>query len=409
MTTFREYRDEINRIFKYYSRGGFVDYYYCGRLYSDMAKLMEDATEELSSRGEYKELFDLTNKAFLKWGNTDKDDSDGYTQDFVYYVQQAWDKVYEAEDPAIPHAKMYKWFQDHINGSVIDYMEEYLYEYLIHHFQKPELLQKKYAFLERRIAEEQQKKDDRRYNYQLNACQEYLLLVMADMQKPIEEIREYAKKAKVYSYRETLAEIEKRYGNMDAVISLYHELAEEEDQRGWARENWHIKLKDIYNEQGNEEKYREELLFAMLLNVGNADLWKEFKGGYTAEEWPEACGKMFSLARDGDWRFFPWYALENRYDLIMDGIEKRQSTDYLKQYEKELKKRYPDRCLKVLSEDTRRLAEEAKNRRDYKKVARNLRWMQRFPAGLEMAEELVAEFRIAYERRPAMMDEIAEF
>ncbi|MGN8764715.1 hypothetical protein [Hornefia butyriciproducens] len=36
MTVFKEYRDEINRIFSRYTRGGFVDYYHCRGLGHDM-------------------------------------------------------------------------------------------------------------------------------------------------------------------------------------------------------------------------------------------------------------------------------------------------------------------------------------------------------------------------------------
>ena len=49
--------------------------------------------EFLGRQGQYKELFELANKAFLKWAKTDKDDSDGETQDFVCYVFDAWDAV----------------------------------------------------------------------------------------------------------------------------------------------------------------------------------------------------------------------------------------------------------------------------------------------------------------------------
>ena len=153
MTTLKEYRDEMNRVVARNIRHGFVDYWHCRRLGAEIMELMDNATEELSSRGEYKELFDLTNKAFLKWGKTDKDDSGGETQSFMYDVNNAWNRVYEADDPRIPHSKMYSWFEGHNDGSVIDYMEEYLYEYLMKHFYEPELLEKKFAFLNEKIEE----------------------------------------------------------------------------------------------------------------------------------------------------------------------------------------------------------------------------------------------------------------
>lgn len=128
---FKEYRDEINKIFSAYSRRGFVDYRNCRGLWSDMTSLLTEATADLGRKGQYKELFDLANKAFLKWAKTSKDDSDGETQDFVCYVFEAWDAVYESEDPRVTHAKMLEWFLKNLDGSVIDYMEDELYRYMI--------------------------------------------------------------------------------------------------------------------------------------------------------------------------------------------------------------------------------------------------------------------------------------
>ena len=295
MPTFKEYRTAVNQIFASNTRGGFIDYYHCRRLGGDITDLITEATKELSSYGEYKELFDLANKAFLKWGRTDKDDSAGNTQIFVYYVEQAWNQVYEANDVRITHTKMYDWFEKHLDGSVIDYMEDILFEYLIHHFPEPELLRRKQDCLMNRIEKKLQTKEpyDR---FDIDRCREYLLYVMADMQEPIEKIREAAKDTNTYSVKETMAEIEKRYGNLDRVIAIYRELAEEEDKRKWAVDNWHKKLMEIYRDIGDEQNYRAELLSAMAINIGDIDLWNEYKRGFTAEQWPKACENIFSMS-----------------------------------------------------------------------------------------------------------------
>ena len=50
MATFKEYRDEINRIFARYTKRGFVSYYDCRGLGNDMIDLMINATKELGGR-----------------------------------------------------------------------------------------------------------------------------------------------------------------------------------------------------------------------------------------------------------------------------------------------------------------------------------------------------------------------
>ena len=160
---------------------------------------------------------------------------------------------------------------------------------------------------------------------------------------------------------------------------------------------------------GDEKQYHTEVLAAMRLNVGGETLWKEYKSGFLKEEWPSACEEIFSSVKLGNYRIFPWYALEERYDLMMDALKVNFYSDHLKTYEKKLKALYPERCLTLLVADTIKMAEQSSKRADYRRVAKNLRWIQRYPGGDEKAEELANDFRTKYRQRRAMMEEIDEF
>lgn len=407
--TIDNYRDEINRIFARYTHRGFVDYGNCSGLANDVIWLIDRAVKEFVRSREYKALFDITNKAFLKWGKTDKDDSAGQTQDFVWYVKEAWDAVYEADDEDMPHRKMFEWFVKHLDGTVIDYMEDEIYEYLIHHFMEPELLQKKLILLTEKVRECEAHKGDWHYDYQAERYQLYILNVMADMKEPIEKIRKYAKTLKRYEVREIMAQIERSYGNIDEAIAIYKDLAAEEDSEQWETHNWHMELKEIYKEIGDDANYRTEVRAAMRLSAGDMALWKEYKGFFGPDEWPEECAKIFESFKLGDCRPFPWYAAENRYELIMESLEAGFSSFSFKEYEKKLKALFPERCLAVLADDTELKAENSKKRSDYRRVASNLRWIQRYPGGDEVAAKMAADFRERYKLRRAMLEELAEF
>ena len=405
LSIFQEYRDEMNHIFSRYIYRGFVDFRKCNCLAFDMIKLIEKATEELPKLGEYKELFDLVNKGFLKWGKTDKDDSNGETQDFVWHVTKAWDVVYEA-DGSMPHVKMYEWFEKHLDGSVIDYMEDQLYEYLVSHFKEPRLLERKYDLLSAKIEDAEKKKRDRYFEFVAERCRLYLLIVMADMKRPIEEIRKYAKTVRAFGKDETMAEIERTYGNMDEAVSIYSELAEKEDASNYPRDNWHIKLMDIYKEMGNKVKYHKELVAAMKYDVGDEDLWHEYRNEFSENEWSKACEAIFSDVKSDDHRVFPWYALEGRYDLMMNALEEKFRSDPFKTYEKKLKALYPDRCLKLLVRSAADIAEYGTKRADYRRLVRNIRWIQKYPGGDKKAEELVYDLLAKYRKRPALIEEL---
>ena len=46
---------------------------------------------------------------------------------------------------------MLEWFLKNLDGSVIDYMEDELYRYMMEHFKEEELLNKKMNFLKEKI------------------------------------------------------------------------------------------------------------------------------------------------------------------------------------------------------------------------------------------------------------------
>lgn len=405
---FKEYRDEINKIFAVYSRRGFVDYRNCRGLWSDMTSLLTEATAELGKKGQYKELFDLANKAYLKWAKTSKDDSNGETQDFVCYVFEAWDAVYDSEDPKVTHAKMLNWFLKNLDGSVIDYMEDELYRYMLEHFKEEELLQKKLVFLMERIEIQKTSGDELEIKYRMPRTQENLLVVMSELQYPIEELRAYAKNIKSYFVKESLAKIELNYGNLGEAIAIYEKLADKEDQR-FGRNKYREILMKIYKDNGKQDKYFETLNKAMLANIGSMELWGEYKGNYMEEEWPAARDNIFNSIKKLDYRACSWYAEEERYDLIMDVVEAYEGTDYLKEYEKKLKKLYSERCLMVLRCKADRVAHDGNKRADYRRLAGLLNWIQKYPGGDELSEQLAEKYRENYPRRSAMLEEIRRF
>jgi hypothetical protein len=405
---FKEYRDEINHIFTRYGRRGFVDYYACRGLYSDMASLLVRATSELGRSGQYKELFDLANKAFLKWGKVDKDDSDGETADFVCYVMDAWDAVYAADDKTMNHSKMLDWFIKNLDGSVVDYMEDYLCEYVMERFKEDRLLTRKLECFKDKIDKCLASDNPSRYEYSIDRYREYVLTIMGELHYPIEEIRAYASGIGHCHGKAALAKIELAYGNTDIAISAYEQLADEEDDR-WGRNEYREILMNIYKENGDHERYIENLRKALLHSVGDTDLWAEYKTNFSDNEWPNAREEIFVAMKVGDDRAYPWYETEGRYDLIMSGIEASGATDQLKEYEKKLKKLYPERCLAVLVARADDAATYGNKRSDYRRLAGLLRWIQRYPNGDDISEKLAQKYRDEYPRRSAMIEELARF
>lgn len=66
----------------------------------------------------------------------------------------------------------------------------------------------------------------------------------------------------------------------------------------------------------------------------------------------------------------------------------------------------PQEILKRYEGVVRKMASYTSDRSTYQEIADLLKRMQRYSGGKELVQTLIVEFRCAYRRRPAMMQEL---
>ena len=403
--TLSEYKKEITAIFRRNTYRGYADWRQCGRLAYEMDDFLYRSRRELLREGREKDLFEVTCRAFVKWGTTDKDDSNGETQDFAGTIWNIWDDIYESGSAHFPHEKMLAWFMSKIDGSLIDYMEDILLDYVMEHFKEPDFLVRKLDFLHKGIADLTEKAGESSwYVYKIERYKQYVVRIMSEQGQPIELIRDYAKDMTHPGSQELLADIEQQYGNKSEAIAIYEKLAAGEKE-SWGRHDYNIKLKDIYKENGLQTKYEAQLKRLLYMETGSKELLEEYKATVPPEDWEKVRDRLFDSFKPGDCRALHWYAQEGCMERLMEGVEACGYT-YLKEYRKLLEGKYPERCLAILMKTADKDAERANKRQDYQHVARILRWMRKYPGGEEKAADLAAKYREAYPRRRAMIEEL---
>lgn len=397
-----EYKKEITTIFNRNTTRGFSDWRQCGNLCMDTCAFLEDAADALSKEERYADLFEITNRCYMKWSSTDKDDSSGETQDFCACVQENWSAVYEKGQGDISHSVMLKWFIEQLEGhTVIDYMEDCLYDFLLKHFKSEDELIVKKAMIERVLQSTNTSK------YSIPVLQVNYVKVLADLETPIEEIRSFVKKTEGYGIWDTLASIEQEYGNYDAAIALHEKRIAERPDPYWSNEHRRA-LMDIYKKTGDKEKEFEQLQKLLWANVGDKDIFLEYKKHFTENEWTAEWNRILEELKNHPGGT-QWYAIEGRFDIIMDMVEEPPVSDGLLDVYKELEKLYPERCFKVRVESVRADAARASKRSDYRWVARKLKKLSKYDGGTSTARKLASEFVTMYPRRSAMIDELCPF
>jgi hypothetical protein len=296
----------------------------------------------------------------------------------------------------------------HLDGRLIDYMEDDIYDFVLKHFKTQEELARKEQFLLALMDKlKKQIPEKEIVQYTLNVIEEYYARVLADQERPIEEIRDFLNKRNRYSTRELLAQIEKDYGNYNEAIALYKEQLAERSNYYWA-DGPRKALMDIYKLQGDTQAYNAELYNMMLEHTGEDKYFLEYKALFTKEEWKVKWDELLAEFNDRLPMINLWLSLEGRYDIIMDNAE--PDDEYvIDRYGEKLFGLYPERCLRILVNAADNSVVRSKNRRDYRYVAKTLRKIAAHQGGKELASQLAAKYREQYPRRTAMLDELRDF
>ena len=404
----QDYKKLMTVAFVNNTRRGFADWRDCGGLCMDVTEGLEGAKEGLCSENRYADLFSLCNWTYVKWGNTDKDDSNGETQEFCACVYDIWETIYLNGEAYLSHDKMLETLLEHLDGRVFDYMEDEIYDFILKHFKTEEQLVRKENFLLGVMDEIKRQIPERDVlQYSLYVKEDYYARVLADQSRPIQEIRDFLNTRDRYTNKELLAQIEKEYGNYDEAIALYKSQIEGRPDSYWSDAPRKV-LMEIYMLQGDTKAYNDELYNMMCAHTGDDSYFFEYKALFSEEEWVIEWAKLLEKYKDRLSAINLWLSIENRYDLIMDNAE--PDNEYIiDTYGKKLYKLYPDRCLRVLANSADRQAKSSKNRRDYKYIAKTLKKIASRPGGKELASELAAKYRTMYPRRTAMIDELKSF
>ncbi|MBM7024067.1 hypothetical protein [Treponema sp. Marseille-Q4523] len=165
------------------------------------------------------------------------------------------------------------------------------------------------------------------------------------------------------------------------------------------------KLKEIYAKTGQREKYKDELWRIVLeYDPGDIDTYKELKTYYTVDEWEEKREIIFK--QKDIHRIDHLYAYDGLYDRLLKLALEAQGIYYILEYEDLIKDLAPEKILKRYEEVVREKAAYTSDRGVYQEIADLLKRMKRYPGGKDLVQTLMAEFRIAYRRRPAMMQEL---
>lgn len=404
-----DYFEQIDEIAdRYLGRDHFINYYQAYDFMLELEEIIDKDVRRMIDNGSHISAFHVMNHIFVLLGNVDMDDSGGETSMLAEQIYQLWLELLTKVN-AQDKRKMFIWFTTHMDGSVIDYLEEYIEQIIMEEFKEPEYEQDKLSFMEEMIEKAEKKDSGWSRDYAVGKWTVTYLKTLEEKNAPEDQLEEICKKywnnSGVRRYYIDRYFEKKEY---DRVLQVLDESIElDKAYRGQVLE-YIQKKKEIYRLQGNKSAYIEQLWKLVLeQSAGDLDIYKELKAQYSEKEWLIKREELFKKLPPNA-HIDRLYKEEKLYDRLLAYVLKSSGLYAVQSYENVLKKEYPKQILSKYQGEVNKMASCTGNRKHYADLVALLRRMKRIKGGSEIVETIVEEWKIKYRNRLAMMDELSK-
>lgn len=405
-----ELRTELEQIEKNYCRSGYVDWYHASDFTSELSAFLDSKVQLLIEKDCLRQAFDLTNRVFFCIGNVDMDDSDGSSSVVLNSCYECWKEIIEKSDDDFKE-EIKGWFENHRTGYVIDFMDEYIEEILFDAFATKEVIMEEIHKLDTVI--NNCKGTDCGRCYSIHYGYENPILKRIELMKKMgcteNEIHVYKKRKRrffVIRELEIADAIEAR--DFETAISVLQESKKLDSNNKGQIKKYSEKLIDIYKITGAAEDFcRETIYFLETFWQYDLKYVNELKKCIREKEkWNSIVDGI--VTKNSDESFVcKLLSEEKRYNQLMDKIE--NSTERIRlldTHEKVLRKRMPDRVIRIYSAYLEQAVDMANDRNKYKGLVVYLKKISSCAGGKEVAKKIADSWRQVYKRRSAMMDEM---
>lgn len=400
---------EVDQIvYRYAARDGFIYYREAYDFINEMENFLYQKGQALIDRQCNMQAFEVVTYVFVTVSNLDMDDSDGGIGMLVNICYELWEQMLENSNTE-EKEKIFQWFQEHQEGYVIDFMEEYLSDFLMNHFNDREMLLKKLDSLDAQIAAAGTETScaeswSARFGYENNILKRLEIMKRLDFSD--NEISEYRKKYRNFpAVRELEIEEYLTQRDYEKAIELLVESKELDKAYSGLTTKYSIMLIEIYQKLNLKDQYKDELKYQVFTcRQDNLKYIKMLKK-CCPEEWNDNLEKLLT-APGMQLMKYQLLKEEQLYKRLLDEILKSGYIYNLDQYEKCLKKEFPNEVRDAYANYVIHSAETASDRKAYKGIMVYLEKIRKYPQSEKEASRIAEDWKTQYKRRPAMMDEL---
>jgi hypothetical protein len=405
-------KKEIDNIFYTYSgRGNFIDYHAAMDFAHDLILYLENETGRLLDDGDFYAAFDISKYAYVKLGNWDIDD-DGELTMLSACCYEIWQKVVQNCTDS-EKTKIREWFIEHSeDGTVADYMEDVLKDFLRYELASKEELKKEIRLLDELIKESSGLTRCKSvftcfYGYSIEAI-EFRIILMKHLGADEKEIDDYRRKHMNFqSVRKYYMQRAKAENNMEEEIRLLNESKRLDKESLYLIHSYSERLIELYHVRKEYSLEKAERRFDfMSYQAAGVEDFRAYREMCSEEEWNKERTELIESRNDINKKcelMAEERMLQELFEAI-SGQEKKLSL--FNKYGFLLVENHSDPILREYCKYVSSLADYARNRSSYDELIRYLRRMQQYKGGPDMVRELCREWINRYSTRKVMVQEL---
>lgn len=378
-------------------RHGFIDYRHAGRYTAELSEYLRSRLDPLMRYQLTEDAFYLVGLVYVEAMSREIDDSDGGLSFIASECESIWKELLKA--PGADQAGMFKWFKKQIGRFGGDFGEDALLQAVFEDFTDRKVLPQILEMLDQRI--------ETAGKFRLPALIGHRIEIMKKLGASGEEIDAYRKRfwRLPFIRGQELDRLEAAKKWNDA-LRLIEECEKLDSEEWYLMSGYSERRVRILKRSGNEGEWLKALEQHVFgFHQDNMKYILELKNAVTPERWKELLEQLFKNRNTRELRREIQLS-EGMQEQMMSELESESTLYEVKEYEKELRKIYPERVrdllLKLLNEEMRR----ANTRSEYANVIRILMLLYGYPDGRAKAAELASSWRREYPRRTAMLDEL---
>lgn len=412
----RKLKGEADRIFYNHSDPyGFIDYCNASDFAREIMAFLHEKAGALVDHGLYVEAFELCTDVFVKTGNQDIDDS-GEVSMICSECYDLWKSI--VEHCGDTERKMIKeWFEQHcMDGTVIDYMEDVLVEFLDNELASDEEIAEQIKRLDKSI-NLSRGTGSCPTSYSAVGGPRTLLDERIECMRKLgaseEEIDAYRrscwefKEVKDYYAREA-----KESGDYARMIEILKE-SRSEQKHFYNAHKYSEKIIEGYQLLGDKEHEKAERILDFKAMKGNSlDCFRRIRELCTElcteEEWLKVRDELIRCVELQE-RKCELLAEEKLYDELYRCLFEYEEIALLNKYGSMLTEKYSAPILEVYETYVKKLAETACNRSRYDELTEYLSRMRAYEGGEVLVSDLAREWMAAYPTRKVMIRELSAF